>query len=440
MKQLFFLLLATLPAFSQQTTGAKLDTLMTAYNKAGKFNGSVLVARKGEILLNKGYGFRNVQENALNTANTIYQIGSVTKQFTATIVLKLQEEKKLGVQDKLNKYYPDFPNADSITVHNLLTHTSGVWNYTTDAAFMNQRVTQHVSKEEMMNMFKKPQLRFTPGTKFEYSNSGYSILGYLISDVTKISWEQNMRKYILNPLRMDHSGFDFTNLRAADKATGYFSLAEPAPIVDSTVSYSAGSLFSTTGDLYKWYNGMKQNKVISAGSRAAGITPMLNNYAYGIGVDKYLGKQTLGHTGGIHGFNSYMTSMPEEDICIILLCNVSNGELANLGKTLYALLFDQPYTIPKERIAIQLTDAQLQEYVGEYEQSADFKVTITVKDGQLEGRPTNQSPKPLYAEKPDLFFVKDMEIQLKFTRDAATNKVNGYILYQNGREVPAKKL
>ena len=175
MKKLTFFIIAFfqfIGCFSQDIP-AKLDELMNAYSKQYKFNGAVLVAHNGKILLDKGYGLRNAAEKIPNDQNSIFQIGSITKQFTATVILKLQEEKKLNVSDKLIKYFPDYPKGDSITILHLLTHTSGIYSYTNDPVFMEHEVSKPSDRKKMMALFKDKPLQFSPGSQWEYSNSAY---------------------------------------------------------------------------------------------------------------------------------------------------------------------------------------------------------------------------------------------------------------------------
>ena len=289
---------------------AKLDELLSTWSNQYKFNGSVLVSHKGKVLLDKGYGLRNAGDKTANDQNSIYQIGSITKQFTATVILKLQEEKKLNVADKLSKYFPGYPKGDSITIEHLLTHTSGIYSYTNDPAFMQNEVTKPSNREKMMALFKDKPLNFSPGAQWDYSNSAYMLLGYIIEDVAKMPYEKAVRRYIFTPLGMTHSGFDFTHLSSKDKATGYFRLTkeknEPAPIVDSSVSYSAGAIYSSTGDLYKWHQSLQNNSVIKKASKEKAQTPVMNKYGYGWAIDTVAGKKTFGHGGGIHGFNTNM--------------------------------------------------------------------------------------------------------------------------------------
>ncbi len=421
---------------------SKLEELMETYTKQHKFNGVVLVAHRGKILLDRGYGLRNAGDNTSNDKNSIFQIGSITKQFTATLILKLQEENKLNVKDKLSKYFPDYPKGDSITVEQLLTHTSGIYSYTSDQAFMSSEVSKPADRKKMMTLFKDKPLQFSPGTQWQYSNSAYSLLGYIIEDVAKMPYEQAIRRYIFTPLHMENSGFDFTHLDNRNKATGYFRLTAdkntPAPIVDSSVSYSAGAIYSTTNDLYKWCQSLQADAIITKVSKETAYTPVKNNYGYGWGIDSIAGKRTVGHGGGIHGFNSNMVSMPDDNTCVILLANVANPHLDKITKSIFAILYDKPYELPQEKIAISLSEEILKQYTGIYEVSPELVITVTLENGKLIGKPEGQEALQLHAEKEDQFFLKEVEAQIKFTRNEK-KEVSGMTLLQNGKEKSGRK-
>ena len=445
MKKIFFLATALVVAhFSfAQETDKKLDTLISAYTKLYKFNGSALVAKNGTILLNKGYGYRNAADKVLNDEQTIFQLGSITKQFTSAVILKLQEEKKLNVTDKLSKYFPGYPKGDSITIQQLLTHTSGIYNYTNDQDFMAHQVTIPANREKMMALFKDKPLDFSPGTSWSYSNSGYSLLGYIIEAVTKKPYEQVVRSYIFTPIEMTHSGFDFTDLKNNNKAIGYFKLndkeAVAAPIVDSSVSFSAGAIYSTTGDLYLWHKALEHNIILSKMQQEKAYTPVKNNYGYGWGIDSIDGKRRVGHGGGIHGFTTNIARIPEDDVCIILLSNASDGTLGEITKSIFAVLYNTAYELPKERTVIKVAVEKLKQYEGEYEIKPDLHVTMSVKDGELMASPTGQPSEIIYAEKDDFFFIKSQDIQIEFTRNDK-KEVDGFILHQGGQKIPCKKI
>jgi len=445
MKRLFILplvLCIIVEGFAQDMS-SRIDTLISTYSKMNKFNGTVLVSKNGTILLNKGYGYRNAADKILNSEQSIYQLGSITKQFTAAVILKLEQEKKLSVSDKISKYFPNYPKGDSITIQQLLTHTSGIYNYTNDGNFMANEITKPHNRDQMMALFENKPLDFSPGTAWNYSNSGYSLLGYIIEAVTKKSYEEAVRRYIFTPLGMTHSGFDFTHLNSLDKTTGYFILdnnrANIAPVVDSTISFSAGAIYSTTGDLYLWHEALQQNTILSKEQQEKAFTPVKNNYGYGWGIDSIEGRRRVGHGGGIPGYVTNESRVPEDDIDIVLLSNASDRSLDKITGAIYAILYNKPYELPKARASVQLPADILKQYEGEYEISPDLHVVITVKDGQLAALPTKQSEKILYAEKEDFFFQNDDDIQVSFTRNEA-KAIDGFILYQGGRQMKCKKI
>lgn len=443
MKKFFLILVAGLAVqFSFSQDISKMEEILNLYTSQYKFNGTVLVAHKGKILLDRGYGYRSLKDSVKHDPNSVFQIGSVTKQFTATVILKLQEKKKLNVNDKLSKYFPDYPKGDSITIRQLLSHTSGIFNYTNDAEFMNKEVTNPATREKMMARFKDKPLDFSPGTKWSYSNSGYMLLGYIIEDVANMSWEKAVRKYIFNEAGMQLSGFDFTHLQDPEKSIGYFRIKSDgntaAPIVDSSVSFAAGSIYSTTGDLYKWFLALQANKIMKASSKAQAFTPVMNKYGYGWGVDTIAGQRSIGHSGGIHGFVSNMVFVPEDSTVVILLNNFSTSQLGAITKSLLAVIYNQPYELPKEKTAIGMTEEELKQYTGVFELSPELVVNIYVENGKLIGAPEGQEPLQLHPEKKDNFFLKEIEAKVRFNRNEK-DEVVSMTLFQNGGEMTGKK-
>ncbi len=426
-----------------QPTQAKLDELLTAYSRVNKFNGTALVAQKGKILFEKGYGLKDANRGLKNDVNTIYQIGSVTKQFTAAVILHLQEQNKLSIKDKLSKYFPDFANGDKITIENLLTHTSGIYNYTNDSTFMANEISKNYTRDKMIALFKNKPLNFEPGAKWSYSNSGYSMLGYIIEKVTNKSYEQVVHEIILEPLHMNHSGFDFTHLKSTDKAIGYFvlngNIKAVAPIVDSSVSFSAGALYSTVDDLYKWDRSIYSNTILKPESWKTALTPYKDKYGYGWFIDTLFNKQVTMHGGGIHGFNSNMFRMPQDEIVIILLNNKGNPTLDEITKGLAAILLDQKYEIPKENVAVTVPESILQSYVGEYELAPTFKITVRIENGNLKAQATGQPAFDLFAKSESSFFLKVVDAQVEFFK-GEDGKIDHLILYQNGAKIPGKKV
>lgn len=425
-----------------QSVEQKIDELLTAYSNQSKLNGAVLVAQKGKVIYQKGFGFRNAEEKVPNDVNSIFQIGSITKQITAAVIMQLQHEGKLSVHDKLSKYFSGFANGDKITIENLLTHTSGIYNYTNDTVIMRNDVTRHYSQEEMMKLFKSYPSDFEPGTKWNYSNSAYSILGYIIEKVEGKPYEKVVRERIFQPLAMTHSGFDFTNLSSPNKTKGYFSLNPkpvPAPIVDSTIAYSAGAVYTTLGDLYKWERAIYTDKILKPDSWKAVFTPFKNKYGYGWGIDSIYGKLITAHSGGIHGYSSYILRFPQDEVVVVAFDNSSSNALSLISKAVAAVVFNQPYTVPTAKKEIFVDTSLLKQFVGEYQLAPNFVISVFLEGNGLKAQATGQPSFDLFAEKENVFFLKVVDAKVEFVKDA-NGAVTELILYQNGQQPRGKKI
>lgn len=449
MKKISLILSATILcvySFAQDSSTQKLDELMSAYLNVGRFNGSVLIAKHGRILLEKGYGVKNAEEKSVNDVSTVFQIASVTKQFTATVILKLVEQKKMILGDKLSKYYTGFPNGDSISIENLLNHTSGLHNFTEGDTTISE-----TDERRMVSYLKTLKPDFAPGSKWHYSNSGYVMLGYIIQKVSGMSYWQAVRKYIFDPLQMNNSGFDFTHLQNNEKAVGYDvlndSLRQRSDITDSTVPFAAGSIYSTVEDMYKWHNGLQSYKVVAKTLMDKAYTACsLNNYGYGWQIDSVFGKRMVSHSGSISGFGSNFARIPEDDICIILLSNKAGStfDLMNITNKLLAILYDQPYSIPVKRVAVKLDSETLKRYTGTYEiTELQLTIDVFINDGLLIAQPYRDSmPGPtsvmLATDDKRFYGRNDEEIEIAFETDSS-GKTIGVNIIQQGIKRYAKK-
>jgi CubicO group peptidase (beta-lactamase class C family) len=395
----------SLTLFSQETTGEKIDQLIKGYTETGAFNGSALVASHDQILLKKGFGYKNFRDSTLNDSSTIFQIASVTKQFTSTVILKLVELKKVALTDKLNKYYSDFPKGDIITIENLLTHTSGIFDWTNSINF------SPTNEQTLLGFLKTKALDFSPGTSWSYSNSNYSLLGYIIQKVTGMSYENAVRKYIFIPLQMTHSGFDFKNLACKEKAIGYSTFSDSSKIegtlYDSVGPYAAGEIYSTVGDLYKWHKGLQSYQIINKASLERAYTPLKNHYGFGWIVDSLFSRRITSHSGDISGFSSNLARITEDNVFIILLNNKEDSGLETLTKNIFAILYNQPYSIPVKRHAIELSEEILKKYIGTYEvisPQGSLQGEVTQENGELMLQAHGGPKLELVAEKENYFF------------------------------------
>lgn len=420
-----------------------LDSIVQVYFKQNKFNGSVLVAQKGQVLLQQGYGYKDVARKTKADANSLYQYGSVTKQFTSALIMYLQEKGKLSIRDKLSKYFPDLPFADSVTIYHLLTHTSGIYNYTQNGEFMKNDAVKPATEEKILALFRNHPLEFSPGTKFNYSNSGYMLLGYIIEKASGLPYEKLARQVILQPLGMKTAGFDFAHNTSADRTTGYNMIdgdkADQANIVDSSVSYAAGALYGSVKDLYAWHQALEKGALLSAASWKQVYTPFLSKYGFGWDIDSVYGRPVVQHNGGIFGYTSVIKRFPQDDVVVIALSNNSSPRVGDMADNLAAAVFNQPLHLPKEKIAVKLPEEKLKPLVGEYELMRGFVVAIRLENGVLTAQPTGQKAEELLAENEDNFFIRNEDISLSFEKDN-TGAVTGFTLHQGGREMKAKKV
>lgn len=425
-----FLLLAGLSAVAQDSTAYKMDQLITAYQQLKKFNGSALIAVRHGIILSKGYGYRDFSRKLPNDTATIFAIASVTKTFTSTMVLELARQHKLALTDQLAKWYPRFPNADKITIRELLSHTSGIYDYT-----RSQDHHDVSSETKMMTFLAKQPLDFTPGSEFRYSNSGYSILGFITARVTGMTYEQAIRKYLFKPAGMTRSSFD-SQLKGSDQATGYelddTTRTAVAP-ADSATVFAAGAIRSTVADLYRWHLALQANRFAGKGLLEQAYTRVHGKYGYGWGIDSIGAKKVVYHSGNIGGFCSIVMRIPEDDVCIVLLNNQGGTELEGIARELLDIAYKRPYRLPAEKTAITLPDSILDRYAGTYDVPAIHAVVeISVKTGVLVVHLVNGPTFGFSAESTNRFFFNDGQVELEFRKNPA-GKME-VVIYQNNEQ------
>jgi CubicO group peptidase (beta-lactamase class C family) len=309
-----------------EQTATLIDQYMNKLVQEDHFSGSILVAQNGKPIISKGYGKANIEWNIANTPQTAFRGGSLTKQFTATAIMMLQERGKLKVSDSICKYLSNCPKAwQAVTLRNLLSHTSGIWDYS-DASDWLQTTTHLMSQEQFVDQFRNRPLLFSPGERFSYSNSGFYLLGIVIERVARQSYASFLNENIFKPLAMNSTGLD-SGLRAVDKlATGY-SLSVKNTIVahpfTSINFFSDSSLYTTTEDLLRWDQALYTEQVLSKKSFDEMTTPFkLNNgNTYGYGYGWYIRGTTFLHGGGFFGYSGYIARYTAQKITVIVLTN-----------------------------------------------------------------------------------------------------------------------
>jgi len=422
-------------------TSHELDLYILELTKLNKFSGSVLVAKDNKILLSKSYGSANYELNVPNTPQTKFRIGSITKPFTAIAIMQLQDKGLLNVTDTLNKYIPDYPNGNEITIHHLLTHTSGIPSFTGFADFDKTVSVLPNTLEKLIESFKNKNLEFKPGEKFNYNNSGYVLLTYIIEKVSGKSYEEFIKENILIPANMTDTGVDNNDKIVKNRAAGYSfndNQTINAAYTDMSWPRGAGNLYSTIEDLYKFDRALYTENLLKQDSYKLMHTPFINDYCYGWGTKKICDHVFFGHGGGISGFLASFIRFPDNNICIIILSNYEFAPIEEMTVALSSIIFGCPYEFPKERIEIKVDTKIYDDYVGEYELNPEFHIKIFKENNRLFTLASGQPKFEIYPEDTDLFFLKVANAQIKFIRDKE-NKVTELIIKQNGEKI-AKKI
>ena len=414
----------------------RMDEVVQTYVRDKTFMGAVLVARGDEVIFSRGYGSANLEWDIPNTPATKFRLGSVTKQFTAASILLLEERGQLKLEDPIRKYLPDAPAAwDAITIYNLLTHTSGIPNFTSLPNYKSLKL-ETTPVEETIAVVRDKPLEFVPGEKMSYSNSGYLLLGHVIERVSGASYEKFVTDNIFTPLGMKDSGYDSNTAVIPRRAAGYMpSAAGPvnAGFIDMSIPHAAGALYSTTEDLLRWEQGLFGGKLISAASLAKMTTPFKGDYALGVVVQTAGGRKVVQHGGGIDGFNTFLAYYPDTRLTVAVLANLNGRTPNEIATKLADLAHGAAVKLTSERKEIMLPVAALSKYVGTYEVAPGVKMLIRLVGDRLTTQLTGQQQLPIFAESETKFFLKVVDAQVEFFTDAS-GAVTHAVMYQNGRE------
>ena len=420
-----------------------MNEIVQSYVANHQFMGTALVARGSQILFSKGYGSANLEWDVPNSPSTKFRLGSVTKQFTAASILLLEERGKLKTSDLVKTYLPDAPAAwDKITIYHLLTHTSGVPSFTgfPDYAKLEPFAA---TPAELVARFRDKPLDFQPGEKWNYSNSGYVLLGYLIEKITGGTYEKFVRENIFTPLGMKDSGYDSNSSVIPRRAEGYVNGKngmEHAGFINMTIPHAAGALYSTTEDLLKWEQGLFGGKLLQPTSLEKMTTPVKNNYACGVGVDTVAGRKVISHGGGIEGFNTQLEYYPEDKLTVVVLGNLNGPAPGDIAKKLAAQARGEAVKLTTERKEITLDPKQLSRYVGAYQMTGGPAMLITLEGNQLLSKLGNQSAVPIFPESPTVFFLKVVDAQVEFVMADPQAAPTQLTIHQNGRDIVGKRL
>ena len=431
------LTLAALPAGAAAPAatsglGAYADKALAAIYPAGQPGAAAIVVKDGKVLLRKGYGMANLELGVPNSPEMVFELGSVTKQFTAAAILLLQERGKLSVTDDIGKYLPDFPtHGQTITIEHLLTHTSGIPSYTGLPEWY-AKLREDLKPAEVIALFKDKPLEFNPGERWAYDNSGFFLLGAIIEKVSGQSYEQFVEQEIFQKLGMTHSRYGHADELIPRRASGYSKDDKGfhnADYISMTQPYAAGALVSTVDDLAIWDRALSGEMLL----RKASLDRMFTTaklksglpvqYGYGMGVFDFAGRRIQMHGGDIPGFTTVVARVPEERLFIAILSNndASDPRPDDVVLRIIARALGQPL---EEIKTIPLDPRTLADYPGVYRFDEKTTRIITQEGGKLFAQRSGGEKYELAATAPDEFIYADRMNRLRFQRDAQ-GKVTG---------------
>jgi CubicO group peptidase (beta-lactamase class C family) len=348
-----------------ESNASLLDSLMSTYCRYGQFSGSVLVASGGEVVFNRGYGLANRELEVANTARTSFRIASLTKQFTSMLVMQAVERGVLKLDARVSRYIPEYPAAqgERITIHQLLSHTSGMPHYEAIPGFFPKYSRQPFAPEEFIKLFWNLELIAEPGTRYSYSSFGYYLLGVILERVTGKPYGQLLREGIFEPAGMAETRLDDHLTIVPGRASGYrytFDGFENASFRDMSTAFSTGALISTVEDLYRWDQALYSDLLLSDKYSKLLFSPNLDGYAYGWSVARLPRGRSpdsltvIRHWGDTNGFTARIERIPEDSSLIVLLRNSRNTPMANLediAGEIRSILYSNTYAPPKRSLA-----------------------------------------------------------------------------------------
>lgn len=432
---LFLSLAFSITAVAQsQAKFQKLDSLLNYLYENDRFMGSILIRENENVVFEKAYGFVDFDNKIKANTKTKYKVGSVTKMFTSSIIFQLIEEKKLKLDTKLSKYFPEVKNADKITIAQMLNHKSGIFNYTNDAEFKNTK-TDAQTKEAMVKRIAAFEPAFEPDTKAQYSNSNYLLLGYIIENITKKTYVENLNERIINKIGLKdtkyYSKIDPSRNEAYSYSLNDAKKWEKREEWDASQVGAAGALQSTPEDLTKFIKALFDGKIISKTSLAE-MTKIDQNYGKGIFVAPFGERKFFTHNGGIEGFTSTVGFYPAENLSFSIIMNGDNFDINDIVIGALSIYYKMPYQFPNLK-TVEVDQATLKSYEGIYAaENFPMKITIKTEDGKLTAQATGQSSFPLNPVSQTEFTFEDARVNINF-------KENMFIFKQGGKTLEFKR-
>ncbi|MGB3077667.1 MAG: serine hydrolase domain-containing protein, partial [Saprospiraceae bacterium] len=417
-------------SYAQQKDDTQLaiyfDKILSEQFRTDEPGATVLVSRNGQIIYKKAFGMAHLELDVPMQVDNVFWVASIGKQFTAVAILQLMEQGKLNLQDEITKYIPDYPTqGNRITIEHLLTHTSGIQTYS-GMKDPEKKLSSDCTPNEVIDFFKNLPMRFAPGTKWEYSNSGYFLLGYIIEIITGKPYAEYLEENFFKPLRMTHSLFA-DDTKIIKNRVGAYSVGENGFVnsrsLNPTIIYSAGAIQSTVEDFYKWQQAVHSYKLVKKETLDKAFTRYKltdgkeTDYGYGWKLGYVYESPSIWHGGGIEGFGAAEIYLPKEDVFVVMFTNCDCNYPKDIAFWMAALASGKPY----EYKEIPVANAILQGYEGVYENEKGLQRIITVSENKLFSQLGRGPKSNLKAYQKDMFFSDDAKLTLEFLKNKKGN-------------------
>lgn len=447
MKLLPFSLALSLSCFrlTAETTGdwvQSCDQYLAAQFEHGMFNGYAVVADGGNVKLSKAYGKADYDKDVVCTPDTKFLIGSLTKQFTALLVLQQVQHGTLRLEQTIESFFPQIVSANKVTIRELLNHTSGLPNFTDFSEYATFEET-NVTLDDIVRAIAHRPATFEPGTKYAYCNSNYLLLGIILEKVSGESYERLLQHDIFAPAHMVDSGLFFSGRTYEHFATGYTEDVQhyvAAAKPHAEFAFAAGQIYSTANDLLKWDGSLQSDTLLGSELKEQMFTPGKEDYGFGWVIRKTAGMTVEFHSGALPGFRSSFFRIPEKRCAIILLCNMDSPSLTeHIANDLLSYYLGKPYTAPVFHKAIAVAQAVLERYIGKYQVNEKAFIHVTLEDGKLMVRATGQEKHEFYPETDNTFFVKFSDAEITFEK-GDRGEVKQAVLLHGGKTITASKV
>ncbi|MFI5170877.1 MAG: serine hydrolase [Chitinophagales bacterium] len=421
----------------------EFDEMLSTQFKKGEPGATAFVAKNGKIIYEGAFGMANLELDEPMQIDNVFRIGSITKQFTAVAILQLMEKGKLKLDDEITKFIPDYPmQGKKITIEHLLTHTSGIQSYTSMKDYMT-RMTLDLSPTEMIDHFKNEPMQFDPGTAWEYSNSGYFLLGYIIEKISGKTYGEYLQENFFDPIGMTNSYYG-SEITIIKNRVGAYSKSEygiiNAPPLSMTQPFAAGSIQSTVRDLFKWHQALHSYKVIKKESLEKAFTNYsLNNgtktgYGYGWFLQYIQESPTIEHGGGINGTLTMSIYLPDEDVFVAVFSNCDCNEPEDIAAKMAAFAIGKSYTYKK----LDFNNAQLKEYTGVFKNAKGEFREISLSDNQLFSQRGRNQKFNINAFEKDKFYFEGSLSTLEYKRNEK-GEIDKLIMHNRTENEPWSK-